>query len=172
MPRSITPCLAAVVLSLLLGCGANSASPPDLIKGITSGPIEVTLLSVETRKVDLAEVGLFMGQETTQDDYLCLTISITNHHAGRRFEYKGWGLAASLSDEHGNDYALITQKRHGRPKGQVTTRTINPGESVTDVVIFERPLDVAKSLTLSLPMGRIEGLKGVVSTVIPRDFKR
>jgi hypothetical protein len=45
-------------------------------------------------------------------------------------------------------------------KGQLDSARIDPGQCVTDILVFQRPIDRADALFLTLPMIAFEGEKG------------
>jgi hypothetical protein len=146
----------------------------DLSEGVRRGVVGVRLVSSGVRKVDVTARGvLFETSGKTAEEYFCVEVELTNHHAGRRLLYQGWGSAAVLYDEHGNVYRRLRHEDHGRVKGQLTNPTaLDPGEPVVDLLVFEKPVAVAKTLVLSLPMDRVEGQSGMLRAVVPRDFRR
>ncbi len=144
----------------------------DLSKGAKHGDVSVSLGRTYTGTVRLGRASFFVGERTSTDSYFCVTLSITNNHPGRRLTFVGWGAAARLHDEHGNVYAPVHRVDDAHVQGQITSCTIDPGESVEDFLVFERPVKEAKSLVLTLPMKHVKGQNGFLRCVVPRDFSR
>jgi hypothetical protein len=147
---------------------------PDLSKvGIKQGDVTVTVLSASIGKVNLRSFS--SGQ--SKEDLFQVAVRITNNHKTRRLDYHGWAQTfgsdnASLQDEHGNRYKLIDFGLATRIEGGVGSATINPGESVTDVLVFEKPLAVATQLTLRLPLAAVQDQSGEIRGTVPKDFRR
>jgi hypothetical protein len=151
--------------------------PSDLTKvGLRSGDVGVSLVSTSIGKVAVQDFGKGLSKE----EHFQVVVKITNHHKTKRLDYRGWAESfsfnkanARLTDEHGNSYKLIHFGIGSRIDGQVhQTATIDPGSSITDRLVFEKPLDISEELTISLPLGAIQGQSGEVRGLLPRDFSR
>ncbi len=56
-------------------------------------------------------------------------------------------------DEFGNNYNLFRHGSRMRPAFATETAALGPDEGVADMLLFEPPVKVAKSLILELPQG-------------------
>ncbi len=153
----------------------EKAPPHDFANvGFRSGDVGVSLVSVTSRQVQYRD----FRARTTKDEMLCVTVKITNHSQTRRLDYRGWAAPlgrhwAMLFDEHGNQYKTIDFGLGSRVEGQTRDAvSINPGDSLDDLLVFEKPLALAQTLTLTLPLGAIEGQRGELKGTIPREFSR
>lgn len=94
------------------------------------------------------------------DDLLIIEVEVQNPSAVLRTVYRGSanrnGESATLEDEHGNKYRhpSATSENDGI-LDQVNEEYINPRKSLADRYVFERPLDVAKHLTFTIPASSI-----------------
>jgi hypothetical protein len=153
-----------------------STLPVDLSKQmVVLDPIRIHLVRTHVGKVPLKTIG---GTGESKDDLFQVTLRIENTHQTRKLDYHGWSTegpwlsdSGTLADEHGNHYKRITFGFGNKVAGQVYSESIYPGESITDVLVFERPVDAAKRLTLTLPASNFGG-KGKVRVLVPRAFSR
>ena len=77
--------------------------------------------------------------------YLVLTVRVTNL-AGQPLEFQGWhsaGITVTLRDSLKNYYNFMKYKPHELPGGTVGCVTIQPGETIKDVLVFECPPSVS-----------------------------
>lgn len=105
-------------------------------------------------------------------------VDIANSSATRKLEYDGWSSRSrgvSLEDEHGNVYRMVSWGAGTRaiwrsPQGdfwemQVRNDSVHPGKTLTDILVFEKPIAQAKTLTLKLPRSNFGG-RGYVTLSI------
>lgn len=96
--------------------------------------------------------------EKTDKAHLAITLHITNN-GDAPANYITWaGIPgsysldiAALEDETGRAYRRVKMGRSAKPVGRVDEATIAPGESITDVLLFERPIGTIKPMQLDLP---------------------
>ena len=125
------------------------------------GSIKIGDLIVACRSPRIGQVALKnLGEDSqSKDALLILTVSITNKSDVKRLPYETWQGAdfafgrdfATLVDEHGNSYKRISFGFATEITGQVKSGTVEPGDSLTDVLVFEKPIAKATTLTLELP---------------------
>lgn len=108
--------------------------------------------------------------------YLLVELRVTNRSENKKLDFKGWsnGLdfgspKCSLVDEHGNDYAHITDGMTERWDGPVSQEVIAPRGLMTDLLIFEPPVNAAKELRLEIPAAPL-GVEGWYRFSIPRQM--
>lgn len=92
----------------------------------------------------------------TKEEFLVVTLQIANSSETLKLDYPGWsdrGLRPKLRDDLGNDYAAATFSTGYTVEGQPAVRSVYPGKSVTDVLVFPPPVGRAKYLQLELPGG-------------------
>lgn len=105
------------------------------------------------------------GRTVSSEKYLTIILAITNQSDVRLAEYRTWAGAdyslrrdyATLVDEHGNVYARMNFGLGNEPVARTSRRSMRPGESVADVLVFQRPVDAASVLRLEMPGGNIGG---------------
>ncbi|QDU80710.1 hypothetical protein Pla110_24420 [Polystyrenella longa] len=131
------------------------ASPWDNASAIYDGElVKVEITGAKIGKVDLKT---FSGESTSEDDFLIFTINITNKQEAKKMDFRGWKAetfddrAATLEDEHSNQYHGARFSSASRVQGQAAYESIYPQKSVGDVLPFEVPVDAAKELRLKLP---------------------
>ena len=95
--------------------------------------------------------------------FLCVTLQVTNTSPAKKVDFEGWsrdaqfvGPHCSLADEHGNQYKQMRSGIGGKWDGQVLSQTIAPQGAMTDVLIFEPPVDAANELRLEIPAESLE----------------
>ncbi len=130
------------------------ASATDAVK---QGDITVRITAVKSGKVALKS-GFGDSESESVDALLAIEVLITNTGANKKVEYHTFmGRDFSI----GRDYASLhdnfdnTYKRIGfgmsKPVGANESESIYPGKSITDVLVFEIPIDTAEYLKLELP---------------------
>jgi len=124
--------------------------------------------------VGKVKVGTIHNEQESKEDLLSVTITIKNQSEGKKVDYNTWGsnemhfrqAKAALSDNFDNTYRLVAFGMMSRPKGQLIRESIYPGKEVTDVLIFEQPVDKASELKLELPAANFGG-EGFIRIKIP-----
>jgi hypothetical protein len=105
-----------------------------------------------------------------------VVLSMSNVRDASPVRYAAWGEAegagspgnAALSDDLGNVYPrAATSRGLERWVGQVSgSRSLGPGETLSDVLVFAQPNPRATKLTLELPRGNW-GLTGTLRVDLP-----
>ena len=131
-----------------------------------SGTTVVQIESIEYGKIELE--GMLRKEKSYSDkEVLILGIKITNNHQTRKVDYTSWRGEyssssynnAKLTDERNSSYKNPLLSETGmylysslmKPVKGISTASIYPKQSVTDVLIFERPSPTVQTLTLTLP---------------------
>ncbi|MCA9042352.1 MAG: DUF4190 domain-containing protein, partial [Planctomycetaceae bacterium] len=135
---------------------AEPASPWENASEIYDGDlVSVEIIDAIIGKVELSNLG---DDSASQDNLLQFTVEVMNKQEAKKMNFSGWKgeafsgrNAATLEDEHGNTYKRINFGFGTKIKGQVENDSIYPQKSVTDVLVFEVPVDAAKELRLKLP---------------------
>ena len=133
--------------------------------------VRVRVLSAKIGKVPLKDFS--SDEATSKDDLLMISLEIENLSKSKKLDYRGWaggrigfgGSAATLEDDAGNAYKRIG---FGISKvvGQQESESLYPSKSLGDVLVFEVPVDAAKTLRLTLP-SKTYGGDGDLHIVIP-----
>jgi hypothetical protein len=107
----------------------------------------------------------------TPSEYFSLTLRITNL-AAKPVTYQSWSrshLPVTLRDNNRSYYNRIAFNPEDLPAGAVDQAVIEPGQSITDVLVFEPVGGLIWSLELDLP---VEGSEEVYRFSIPMGLVR
>jgi molybdopterin/thiamine biosynthesis adenylyltransferase len=162
---------------------STSISPPaavsqekiwdDGFAGVAQGDVAVKVVDAKVGKVGLDAID---GDSVSVSDLLMVTLVITNKSGARKLNYESWAGSdvsfsrrdyASLEDEAGNIYKRASFPLGTKVKGQQRAASVYPGESTTDVLVFERPTSGSKELRLELPGENIGG-SGMIRLLIQK----
>jgi len=135
------------------------------------GDVEVKVVSAKVAPVALRGP---TGEGQSKEPQLILTIEVSNTNQNRKIDYRTWAGAdlsferdsATLKDNFENTYKRITFGIFDRPIGRVVSDSVYPSKSLTDVLVFEAPLEKIQHLDLDLP-GKNIGEKGLFKIRIP-----
>lgn len=130
------------------------ASAADTVK---QGDVTVRITSVQSGKVPL-KAGFGDSESKSADPLLAIEVLIGNAGPNKKVEYhtfmgRGFSIGrdyASLRDNFGNIYKRI-DFGISKPIGSNESESIYPNKSITDVLVFEVPIDTVEYLNLELP---------------------
>ena len=131
------------------------------------------VVKTSIRKVPLKDI--FQKEATSKDVLLMVELKLLNTNPTKKVEYYGWAGKnisfdrdyATLKDNFDNSYKRINFGLGSYPVGSVErAESIYPNKTVTDVLVFEVPLDTATHLDLELP-AKNYGSEGMVRFRIP-----
>jgi hypothetical protein len=114
----------------------------------------------------------------SKDDLLMIRLELLNTNPTKKVEYKTWAGRdfsfdrdyATLQDNFGNIYKRITFGFGSFPIGAVDrSDSIYPDKTMTDVLVFELPLDTAAHVDLELPASNYGG-EGMIRFRIPKKY--
>ena len=144
--------------------GLESDSNPNLEK--SKEPADMPCMY--ERRNGLATVGIlsmkvapvkyinFYGKEiTSSDSRLQILLRIKNNSPTRKLSYNTWRTEfistgdASLKDNLGNKYKEVGISM-AKPVHGIERESIYPGKSIVDILLFEAPIEVARTMTLQL----------------------
>lgn len=141
-----------------LGSGIQEIARP-----FRMGDVQVTVTGVEIGLVELAAP--FGGRgSTSQERQLSVRIELKSLSETKRIEYESWAAhsfsfrgKAELVDNFGNRYKRVDFGFGERVKGACDEHeTIDPGKTVIDILVFERPIEKAEWLQLTLPRKAVD----------------
>jgi predicted Zn finger-like uncharacterized protein len=159
--------------------GAADARTPEWASArgaVRQGAMEVHVTNVVLGKVPLR--GGFEDRESTsQDELLAIHVEMTNRSQNRKLQYRSWAGRdvsfardyATLRDNFGNSYKRIGFGFDTKPIGHTQSESVYPGKMLTDVLVFEPPIDTAEYLDLELPAANFGG-DGMLRLRIPSDM--
>jgi hypothetical protein len=121
------------------------------------GHIELAVLDAKLDRVVFE--GLTGRPDESASQYVIVNISLSNLSSTVKTQYDSWGGRvfgkgdpAVLRDEYGNVYKRITADGFdAKVPGAIDNASIYPEKTVTDVLIFERPIERATRLYMYLP---------------------
>jgi hypothetical protein len=133
--------------------------------------MRVRVAAVEIKPVELKDSG---GRTRLGDRCLVIKLRVSNMSVDRLVTYKSWGLAssgdeetaASLTDEQGRLYRLMSFRDAWTVAKQVPHASIPTAKWVDDLLVFEAPVGAVKYLRLELPAAAI-GAMGKLQLEIP-----
>jgi len=175
--RSISVCMMA---AMAIGCGQRPAKVEPVAEKWTPatevaqvGDVRVKIESVRLGQAPL--ISIVSGKtELTEDTHLQIEISVENTSDTRKIDYQPWdngGEVPRVADEFDNRYKPI-EFGSTQPVGHKhESSALYPGKSLTDVFVFEEPVDQAKTLRLTIP-ARLFGGDGYVRFEIPRSMAK
>jgi hypothetical protein len=104
------------------------------------------------------------------DDVLIVKVRLENKSESWKVEYAGWaarkpGSDATLTDNFNNPYPQKSW-RGATIEGQLARESLDPGESVEDLLVFQRPQEKADLLRLRLPASAF-GETGTLNFAVP-----
>ena len=127
---------------------------------------------IERDGIRVAVTEVFVGQVPlagglTREEVLRVTVEVENRRPALSMHFSGWAIResgrawsreASLRDDRDRDYAPALYETP-------PDRTLGPGESVTEHLVFDLPAGGAQRLTLSLPGAAVGGGAGLEFTI-------
>lgn len=139
---------------------------------VRQGDVQIRISGVRIGTVALKD--MFGDSKESKDPLLTITLEITNLSTGKKLDFRTWRGAdfsfgedfASLTDDNDNTYKRINFGVSSVPVGGVDRESIYPGKSITDVLVYEVPVDTAKWLRLKLPARNFKG-DGMLRFEIP-----
>ncbi|MFH0772616.1 MAG: hypothetical protein V1933_08365 [Candidatus Omnitrophota bacterium] len=139
---------------------------------VQQGDVQVQIKVLKVGKALLKDI--FGDSQESTDDLLVITLDISNISTGKKINFSTWQGEdfnfgrdfASLTDDNSNVYKRINFGPTSRPVGGVDKESIYPGKVVTDLLVFEKPVDTVKWLHLELPAENFGG-DGMIRFEIP-----
>ncbi|MCA9305428.1 MAG: hypothetical protein KDA16_02775 [Phycisphaerales bacterium] len=135
----------------------------DWRQPLDAGDIRIRIRSVAIEPLTIVSDTRRTGESAMRDtaeSFLVIQFSVENRSGTHILSYLTWapnrydsligGAKASLSDEHGNIYALQKMPDGVIVLGASGSQRIRPGESVNDLLAFEVPVDAAQVLYLQM----------------------
>lgn len=159
---------------------AAARSEPEWVdarKGaVRQGDIQVRVAGVSVGKVPLEDA--FSEGSKSKDDFLMVKLELKNTSSTRKVEYHTWSGRdliferdyATLRDNFDNVYKRVSFGQISHPVGAVErSESIYPGKSISDVLVFEVPVDTIEYLRLELPAKNFGGT-GMLRLQIPKSM--
>ena len=144
----------------------------DARKALRQGDVQVRIIGARVGTILVKDI--FGDQRESKDAFLSIEIEIKNLSPVKKIDFQTWrGLGisltednATLTDNYENTYKRVTFGEYSIPVGGVRQESIYPGKSITDVLVFEVPVDGIQWLHLKLPARNFGG-KGMLRFEIP-----
>lgn len=139
---------------------------------VRQGAVQVQITGVTVGKLSFKD--MFGVTKQSADKLLIITVVVSNISTGKKIDFSTWRGAdfsagrdfASLSDDNQNGYKRIDLGMNAKPIGSVDSASIYPGKAITDVLVFEKPIDTAKWVHLELPAKNFGG-DGMIRFEVP-----
>jgi hypothetical protein len=153
---------ATVAPVISVADAANKAAKAEQVGWDTAGlsaKDDTALVTITDVKIGKVKLETFDGSAREfKDSKLLVSVSVTNTNAARKLELLGWGShdatskedSVKLLDERDNSYRKFTTSGVRTIVGQADAPSVGPGETVTDLLVFEPPIAQAKVLRLRL----------------------
>jgi DNA-directed RNA polymerase subunit RPC12/RpoP len=140
----------------------------------SKGSVELGQVRVRVQSVVVDFVKFKQGGPS-KDKQLLITLQVDNVDANRKVAFLGWGSSKffgekggpQLRDNFGNKYNRNEVGWTNQIDGQVGRVSVYPGKSITDLVVFEVPVEAVEHLRLELPASNFEGT-GKLRLQIPK----
>jgi hypothetical protein len=141
-------------------------------KTVRQGDLEVRITKTAIGKVPLKAIG---RDTSSKGDLLMVSLELLNTNPMKKVDYLTWAGSnfsldrdfATLSDNFGNQYKRVSFGLGTYPVGAVQrSESIYPNKAVTDVLVFEAPIEAATHLDLELP-AKNYGCEGMIRFRIP-----
>jgi hypothetical protein len=150
---------------------AVDAGRPD----VPFGDLAITLTSVRVGPAE--RLWPQKHDPVTKDNYLQIALTLRNTSKTRKINYLGGGVlrggilgrgeASAVLDDRKNTYKEVLVPYF--VQGQAGAKALYPNDSLSDLLIFERPVDGFGYLLLQLP-GSNFGTEGVLVLRIRKDM--
>lgn len=119
----------------------------DADETVQQGDIRVHVESVSIGTIDVTDI--FGDKATSENKHLKINLRIGNVGDSKKIDFQGWSGAdftfdrdfATLKDNLGNSYKRITFGSSSKIDGQVKRESIYPESSITDLLVFEVPIE-------------------------------
>ncbi len=130
---------------------SQPADPPSPVdQPFRRDDIEFKVDSAEIVKIAKVEGRHFVTVPT--EPVLIVRFTVKNHSTNKRYFYRDYVM--TLTDNLDNNYQFIEDIPNNLKEFQgyshISNQSINPGETLKDSAVFERPLDSAKTLEVSI----------------------
>jgi hypothetical protein len=141
---------------------------------VQQGDLQVRITMVKIGKVPLKDT--FRDGSESANELLAITLELKNVNAAKKLDYSTWRGNrisfdrdyATLEDNFENNYKRISFGFGTSPDGAISVvESIYPDKVVTDLLVFERPLDTVEFLRLELPAKNFGG-SGMLRFQIPK----
>jgi len=159
-----------------------SEPAPEPVKPIAAAieipwiPIGKGEVRITSWRIGKVRINKFSGVADSTDDMVIIHLEVRNPDPAKILRYASWRTelfkvreegTAGLKDDIGNNYRRIYVGFGESFEGATASMNedVYPGKSVSDVLVFSRPVDAAKTLILSLPAFALGGTKSIEQTL-------
>jgi hypothetical protein len=129
------------------------ATAPGEAQTLGHATVEVTDVSVGRAKLKVIAFGGDQERET-DEQYLIVRVRVSTASPARKVDYRSWGDvfgSAEARDDAGNEYDRGAFGFGATPVGRTVSGTAVREKPVEDVLFFDRPVDTARRIDLTLP---------------------
>jgi hypothetical protein len=143
----------------------------DASKG-QEGTLGAIRVSVSSAKVSSVPLNVLGEQTQSEQPHLTIGLRLRNVSDTRKVNYSSYNSAflsnLALKDNFGNSFQRVMFGFGTDVVGQAQSQAIYPGKWVDDVLVFEKPIDKAEFLLLTLSGENVESKDESVIFVLPR----
>lgn len=156
----------------------TATSKPEEVWMPATAPVRQGNLQVRVEWVKVAKVRLHEeigdGSGTSKESLLGIKIEMLNISQTKKVEYSTWAGAdftidrdfATIEDNFGNKYKRVNFGLATKPVGRTERDSIYPAKTISDLLIFEPPINGVQYLNLELPAANFGG-EGMIRLQIP-----
>lgn len=133
-------------------------------------------LNIGVSKAWVGKVAIeYLGDKAeSTEKHLIMVVRMRNLSDTKKINYRGWSTdedinRVELTDNFGNSYRMSGFGVGTEIVGQKKREAIHPGQITADLLVFERPLENANFLKLSLPARNFGG-SGKIGFQIPKSM--
>jgi hypothetical protein len=144
---------------------------------VRQGDVQVKVKSVKVGQVPLKDL-MDGGEGRSEDALLSIQLEVKNLSETKKVDYRTWGGGSvffgtriGLTDNFDNRYKLVNFGFGSEVVGAVESESVYPGKSITDVIVFEKPIEKVEFLNLELPAEQFGG-SGMLRIRIPASMIR
>lgn len=148
----------------------------DAQNAVQQGDLQLKVSMVAIGHVPLEDS--FSSDSKSQHELLMVNLELMNTSEIKKIDYRTWSGAdvsfrrdyATVVDNFGNSYKRIDFGFSSHPVGAVQrSESIYPNKTITDVLVFEMPIDTIEFLRLELPAESFGGT-GMLRLEIPKSM--
>lgn len=148
------------------------------VNAVKQGDVQIRITDVSVGKTAVKD--MFGRASESTEPNLSITVELSNLSAAKKMDYRTWRGSdfsfgekhATLIDDNDNNYKRVGFGSSSTLVGGIQSiESIYPGKTVTDVLVYEVPVDAAKWLRLTLPAQNLQG-DGMLRFEIPASMIR
>jgi len=147
------------------------SSPPEQVWAmadtpVKQGDVQIQVVSAKVGYVSVNDRASMRNEHSrSKEPELVITVKLTNLSVTKKLDYRTWAGAdmsferdfGTLQDNFGNSYKRVNYGFMSTPVGRTKSSSMFPNKTISDVLVFEPPIDAAEHLDLELPAKNFGG---------------